>query len=63
MPTKNMLTTKEATLIADLLTKEQLVCKKARLYSKILTDTAISKRLDDIADSHQNRFNALLGLL
>jgi hypothetical protein len=60
---KNMLTTKEATLISDLLTMEEMACKKARLYSRILTNQKLAENLGKIADNHQNRFNALLELL
>jgi hypothetical protein len=61
--TKNMLTTKEATLISDLLTMEESICKKARLYSRTLTDTDLAERFKQIASNHESRFNALLDLL
>ncbi len=60
---QNMLTTKEATLISDLLTMEESACKKARLYSRILTDTELAGTFSKIADNHEKRFNALLELL
>ncbi|MBQ8427137.1 MAG: hypothetical protein IJX16_05200 [Clostridia bacterium] len=60
---KNMLTTKEATLISDLLTMEEMACKKARLYSRILTNQKLAGELEKIADNHQRRFNALFELL
>ena len=60
---KNMLTTKEATLISDLLTMEESACKKARLYSRTLTDKNWAQSFEQIADNHQKRFNALLELL
>ena len=63
MPNKNMLTTKETTLLADLLTYEEMACKKARLYSRILTDRELQEKLTKIADNHQRRFNALFELL
>jgi hypothetical protein len=63
MQNKNMLTTKEATLIGDLLTMEESACKKARLYSRILTDTELANAMQRVADNHQKRFNALLELL
>lgn len=59
----NMLTTKEATLIADLLTYEEQACKKARLYSKTLTSKELSATFTKIADNHEKRFNALLNML
>ncbi len=60
---KNMLTTKEATLVSDLLTLEESACKKARLYSRIMTDPELAKSMEKIADNHERRFNALLELL
>ena len=60
---KNMLTTKEATLISDLLTMEESACKKARLYSRTLTDQKLASAFSKIADNHEKRFNALLELL
>ena len=59
----NMLTTKEATLIGDLLTMEELACKKFRLASRTLTNEKLTERLKVIADAHEKRFLALLGLL
>ena len=59
----NMLTTKEATLISDLLIYEEQACKKARLYAKILTEQQTAEHLSKIADNHEKRFNALLNLL
>lgn len=58
-----MLTTKEATLLADLLTYEETACKKARLYSRILTDKSLAEKMNKIADNHQKRFNSLYALL
>ena len=63
MQNKNMLTTKEVTLISDLLTMEESACKKARLYSRTLTDKNLAQSFEQIADNHQRRFNALLELL
>ncbi len=60
---KNMLTTKEATLISDLMTMEESACKKARLYARILTDKNLAQEFDKIADHHERRFNALFDLL
>ena len=59
----NMLTTKEATLIADLLTYEEIACKKARLYARTLTDMSLAEELNKIANSHEKRFNELFNLL
>lgn len=63
MESKNMLTTKEATLISDLLTMEEWACKKARLYARTLTDMALAEEFNQIANRHEKRFYALLELL
>lgn len=60
---KNMLTTKEVPLLADLLTYEESATKKARLYARILTNTKLCDIVNKIADEHQRRFNSLLELL
>ena len=57
------LTQKEVTFISDLLTYEGRACKKARLYSRTLTDKALAEAMGKIADNHEKRFNALLELL
>ena len=59
----NMLTTKEATLLSDLLIYEESACKKARLYARTLTNKKLADDLDKIADLHEKRFNALFDLL
>lgn len=57
------LTSKELELISDALTYEGLICKKARAYSKTLTDVELSSCMTQIADEHEQRFNALLNLI
>ena len=57
------ITAKELGLISDALTEEALICKKARAYSKTVTDVDLSATLTKIADEHEQRYNALLGLL
>ena len=59
----SMLTTKELTLIGDLLTIEENTCKKARLYSRILTDVKLAEKMNEIANNHEKRFNSLFQLL
>ena len=58
-----MLTTKEATLLSDLMIYEESACKKARLYAKSLTNKQLSQKLNEIADNHEQRFKSLMGLL
>ncbi len=60
---KNMLTTKEATIIGDLLTMEESACKKAKLYAKTLTDTKLASEFSLLAKNHEKRFNTLLSML
>ncbi len=57
------LTSKELTMITDALTFEGLICKKARAYSKSLTDTDLSECMTRIADEHERRYNELLAVI
>lgn len=57
------ITAKELQMITDALTAEGLLCKKARAYSKIVTDVDLSQTLANIADEHEQRFNALLTII
>lgn len=59
----NMLTTKECTLIADLLSLEENACKKVRLYARVLTNPELSSKMKAVADGHEKRFKALLSML
>ncbi len=59
----NMLTTKEATLISDLLKYEESACKKARLFERTLTDKELAGFFGKLADNHQNRFKSLFEML
>lgn len=54
------LTSKELTFISDALTYEGLICKKARAYSKTLTDQDLADCMCKIADDHERRYNELL---
>lgn len=57
------LTSKELEIISDVLTAEGLVCKKARAYSKTLTDVELADCMTKIADEHEQRYNALLKII
>ena len=57
------LTSKELTMITDALTYEGLICKKARAYSKSLTDVDLASCMATIADEHQKRYNELLAII
>ena len=59
----NMLTSKELTLLSDLLIYEMSACKKARLYSRSLTDENLSEQCKRLADNQQSRYEKLLELL
>lgn len=57
------ITSKELELISDALTAEGLLCKKARAYSKTVTDVDLASTLMKIADKHEQRYSALLALI
>jgi len=57
------ITSKELELISDVLTAEGLICKKARAYSKTLTDPELAECMTKIADAHEQRYNALLSVI
>ncbi len=57
------ITSKELELISDALCAEGLICKKARAYSKTLTDIELAECMTKIADEHEQRYNALLNVL
>jgi len=59
----NMLTTKEATLLSDLLIYEESASKKAKVFSKTLTDKELAEKFSALSEKHAKRFNDLLGLL
>ena len=50
-------------MISDALTFEGLICKKARAYSKSLTDVDLADCMARIADEHQRRYNGLLAII
>ena len=57
------LTAKEVDFISDLLTLEESVYKKARIYSKTLTDRTVAEQMKTVADNSAKRYAELLGLL
>lgn len=59
----NMLTTKELEIIQDLLIYEENACKKAKMYSKILTNEKLAKNLKNLYQNHLKRYQTLLELL
>jgi hypothetical protein len=56
----NNLTTKEVDFLSDLLTFEESACKKAKIYSKTITDPVLSEAMSTLASNHEKRFEMLL---
>ncbi len=50
-------------VLSGLLMGEGMACKKARMYSKTLTDAALAECMGKIADCHEQRFQSLLSIL
>jgi hypothetical protein len=60
---KSYPTTKEVTLISDVLKLEHLLYKKAILYSKITMNEKLKNHLKVLAENHRQRFLELYSLL
>ena len=59
----NNLTAKDIDVLSQILTGEEIACKKARVYARTLTDAALAEQMTRIADAHAQRFSALYTLL
>ncbi len=59
----NQLTAKDIDVLSQILTGEEIACKKARVYANTLTDVALAEEMNRIADAHAQRFSALFSLL
>ena len=59
----NNLTAKDVDVLSQILTGEEIACKKARVYANTLTDAALAEQMTRIADAHAQRFTALYTLL
>lgn len=57
------LTAKDLDVLSQILTGEEIACKKARVYANTLTDAALAAEMGRIADAHAQRFSALFTLL
>ena len=57
------LTAKDLDVLTQILTGEEMACKKARMYANTLTDTALAEQMERIACAHAERFSALFTLL
>lgn len=54
---------KDLEVLSSLIDSEGMACKKARMYSKTLTDQTLAECMCGIAECHEKRFNALLQVL
>ncbi len=57
------LTAKDLDVLTQILTGEEMACKKARIYANTLTDTALAQTMEEIASAHAQRFSALCKIL
>lgn len=57
------LTAKDVDVLVQILTGEEMACKKAKLYSNTLTDAALAQEMEQIATAHAQRFAALYTML
>ena len=56
-------TAKDLDVLSQVLTAEEMACKKARIYSNTLTDAALAQEMERIASAHAERFSALYSIL
>ncbi len=57
------LTAKDLDVLSQILTGEEMACKKARIYANTLTDAALAQEMERIACAHAERFSALYTML
>ena len=57
------LTAKDLDVLTQILTGEEMACKKARVYANTLTDAALAQEMEQIACAHAQRFSALYAIL
>lgn len=57
------LTVKDLDVLSQILTGEEMACKKARIYANTLTDAALAQEMERIACAHAERFSALYSML
>lgn len=63
MPKKPALTTKDLSLLNDLLAYEQWAAKKSNMYGQSLTDQSLKDMCKTLEDNHNKNFEALFKLL
>lgn len=56
------LTAKDLDVLSQVLTAEEMACKKARVYANTLTDAALAQEMERIACAHAERFSALFSI-
>ena len=54
---------KDLEVLSSLLASEGMACKKAKMYSKTLTDPDLAECMGRIAECHRQRFEQLLCVL
>ncbi|MEG1686627.1 MAG: spore coat protein [Angelakisella sp.] len=57
------LTTKELTFLGDLMTEEQTLVKKYKLYATLCSDPQLQTKCQQEAAKHQNHYNTLVNEL
>ncbi len=57
------LTAKDLDVLSQILTGEEMACKKAKIYANTLTDAALAQEMGEIAAAHAARFSALFSIL
>ncbi len=50
---------REKSVLATLIEREDLAEKKTRIYARLLTDSAVVKTLQEVADSHRKNGETL----
>ncbi len=60
---KNMPTEKELTLLTDLLTAEENLYHKYKIYAKITTNVNLMEKLEKLKQSHEQKVRSLFELL
>lgn len=59
----NNLTAKDLDVLSQILTGEEMACKKAKIYANTLTDAALAEEMGRVAAAHAQRFSALYSML
>ena len=57
------LTAKDLDVLVQVLTGEEMACKKARMYANTLTDASLAQEMEQIAMQHEQRFTALYNMI